>query len=161
MTPELHRPVAVDRIGPRGLDVTVEANAAECAALAGRLGLPAVRWLTCTFRVTWSPGGGLGATGHLRAEVVQVCVVSLDEFVAGVEEHFRLRFVPVGQEQSEIDPQDAEDEISYEGGLLDLGEAAAEQLALALDPFPRRPGAEMPEIEPDLAPHPFDRLRRN
>jgi hypothetical protein len=25
-----------------------------------------------------------------------------------------------------------------------LGEAAAEQLALALDPFPRKPGAEMP-----------------
>ena len=34
MIPELHRPIAIERIGPAGLDVTVEASAAECAALA-------------------------------------------------------------------------------------------------------------------------------
>ena len=28
--------------------------------------------------------------------------------------------------------------------MLDLGEAASEQLALALDPFPRKPGAALP-----------------
>ncbi len=41
MTPELHRPVAVERVGPNGLDVTVEAGAEECARLARRLNLPA------------------------------------------------------------------------------------------------------------------------
>ena len=30
----------------------------------------------------------------------------------------------------------------YDGGAIDLGEAAAETMALALDPFPRGPGAE-------------------
>ena len=29
--------------------------------------------------------------------------------------------------------------------MIDLGEAAAEQLGLALDPYPRMPGVEMPD----------------
>ena len=33
------------------------------------------------------------------------------------------------------------DTVFYTGGAIDLGEAAAETLALALDPFPRSPGA--------------------
>jgi len=39
MTPEFHRPLSLDRIGPKGLDVTVEATPAECAALAVRMNL--------------------------------------------------------------------------------------------------------------------------
>ena len=37
---------------------------------------------------------------------------------------------------------------------LDLGEAAAEQLALALDPYPRAPDAVLPDIpdEPEVLP---------
>jgi uncharacterized protein YutE (UPF0331/DUF86 family) len=33
------------------------------------------------------------------------------------------------------------DTVFYSGGAIDLGEAAAETLALALDPFPRSPAA--------------------
>ena len=32
--------------------------------------------------------------------------------------------------------------VPYDGGAIDLGETAAETMALALDPFPRGPGAE-------------------
>ena len=74
----------------------------------------------------------------------QTCVVSLDPFDADVVETFTIRFVPRGTEQEELDP-DSDDEVTYQGGLLDLGEAASEQLALALDPFPRIPGIELPE----------------
>ena len=41
MIPELHRPIAIERVGPSGLDVMVEASAAECAALARRMDVPA------------------------------------------------------------------------------------------------------------------------
>ncbi len=161
MTPELNRPVAIDRIGPRGLDVTVVANAAECAALAERMGIPAVQSLSCRFHVARVAADKFAAAGHLRARVVQTCVISLEEFAADVEERFRLRFVPVGQETDEIDPADPEDEVAYAAGMLDLGEAAAEQLSLALDPYPRQPGSSLPEGEPDAIPHPFDVLRRH
>ena len=157
MTPELHRPVPVERVGAAGLDVTVEANAAECAALARRMNLPDVLSLTCRFHLERDTVDSLIATGHLIAEIMQTCVVSLDDFTATVDERFTVRCVPDGEESDDADPE-APDEITYVDGVLDLGEAAAEQLALALDPYPRAPGAELPEIEAEPEAHPFDVL---
>lgn len=154
MTPELHRPVAIDRIGPAGLDVMVEASAAECAALARRMAVPSILSLMCNFRIERDSAATLLAHGHLLARVVQVCVVSLEEFAATVEERFAVRFVPQGEESDDDDPESI-DEIVYEGGGIDLGEAAAEQLGLALDPYPRAPGAELPEFEDGGEDHQF------
>lgn len=155
--PELHRPVALDRIGPRGLAVTLDATAAECAALAVRLGIPAVASFRCSFTLTEAGGGAVDARGHLQAGVVQTCVISLDEFEAEVDEIFSVRFVPEGTEEDGSDPE-SEDEIPYSGAVLDLGEAAAEELALALDPYPRKPDAELPTTEGGEPAHPFARL---
>jgi uncharacterized metal-binding protein YceD (DUF177 family) len=162
VTPELHCLIPVDRIGTPGVDIVVEANAAECAALARRMGIPDVQALVCRFRVTRSRADRFAATGHLSARVVRTCVISLEDFDAAVDEHFRLRFVPAGEETDAIDPEDPVDEIAYRDGVLDLGEAAAEQLGLALDPYPRRPGATLPEHDAELPPPlPFDALRRH
>ena len=141
---ELHRPVLVRRVGPEGLSIDVEASAAECAALAERMRVPRILALSCRFELRPGGRGTVEAAGRLRARVVQVCVVSLDEFEATVTEDFAVRFVPEGQESDDDDPE-AVDESPYRGDAIDLGEAAAEQLALALDPYPRKPGAELPE----------------
>ena len=89
--------------------------------------------------------------------MLRTCVVSLDEFEAGVDEKFRLRFVPAGAESDDPDPE-SEDEVPYTGDFLDLGEAAVEQLALALDPYPRKPDAELPAAETEPPEHPFAAL---
>jgi uncharacterized metal-binding protein YceD (DUF177 family) len=159
MIPEFHRPLALDRIGPRGLDLTVEANRAECSALAVRMNLPAVLAVSCAFHLIRESRDIVLARGVLRARVTQVCVISLEEFDADVAEIFQIRFVPSGEEADDIDPE-SDDEIPFEGNLIDLGEAAAEQLGLALDPYPRMPGVEMPEVDEDPEPHPFAALRR-
>jgi uncharacterized metal-binding protein YceD (DUF177 family) len=159
MTPELHRPVPADRVGATGLEVVVEASATECAALARRMQLPDVLALRCTFRLVRLTAACVMAEGRLLAKVVQTCVVSLDDFTAEIDEPFRVRFVPAGEESDDPDPA-ADDEIGYTNGMLDLGEAAAEQLALALDPYPRAPGATLPEIETEAGEHPFAALRR-
>jgi uncharacterized metal-binding protein YceD (DUF177 family) len=144
MTPEFHRPAPAERVGEAGFEQRVEADAAERAALARRLGVPALAALACRFRLTRAAGGAPGvivAEGHLEAQVTRVCVVSLDEFEVAVEEKFRVRFAPAGLESDQFD-LDADDEIPYRSGTIDLGEAAAEQLSLALDPYPRKPDAE-------------------
>jgi uncharacterized metal-binding protein YceD (DUF177 family) len=157
MTPELSRPVVVDRIPAAGLDQRVEATAAECAAIAARLRLPGVAALACTFRLV--PGSGMiRAEGRLTASVTRTCVVTLDDFAQEVAEAFALRFVPAGTESDE-DPE-SEDEIPYEAGVIDLGEAAVEQLALALDPYPRKPGAALPDLEEAEDDNPFAALAR-
>jgi uncharacterized metal-binding protein YceD (DUF177 family) len=155
----LHRPVVVDRVGPGGLDVDIRADAAECAALAVRMAIPAVISLACRFRLAPEPGRAVVAEGHLQAQVVRVCVVTLEEFETPTEERFRLRFVPSGRESEDEDPE-SDDELPYEGGSIDLGEAAAEQLALALDPYPRMPGAELPGEAEEPLESPFAALER-
>ncbi|MFZ0019514.1 MAG: YceD family protein [Acetobacteraceae bacterium] len=157
MIPELHRPIAVERVGPGGLDITVEATVAECAALAERMGLPAVLALTCTFHLDREAAGTLLARGHLVARLMQTCVVSLDDFVNAVEERFAVRCVPDGGETDAPDPESL-DEITFVDGTLDLGEAAAEQLALALDPYPRAPDAALPDMPADPEAQPFAAL---
>jgi uncharacterized metal-binding protein YceD (DUF177 family) len=154
---EFHRPVALDRITTHGLDLTLEANDAECAALAGRMKLPAVHALTCEFHLIHESRDVVLARGYLRARVTHTCVVSLEDFETDVEEGFQVRFVPSGEEADDIDPE-SDDEIPFEGNQIDLGEAAAEQLGLALDPYPRMPGAELPDAEVGVEPHPFARL---
>ncbi len=143
--PEMSRLYPVTRIGA-GADFTVEAKAEECRALARRMGVEAILSLGCRFDLRRPVGDAVAASGALRARVRQVCVVSLEVFEAEVRENFSLRFVPEGRESDELDLE-SDDEVTYSGGVLDLGEAAAEQLALALDPFPRKPGAEMADFE--------------
>jgi len=153
-TSEFHRPVTLDRIGTQGLDLTLEASAAECIALGIRMKLPALHAVVCVFHLIREGRDVVAARGHLRARITQTCIVSLEEFETSVEEIFQVRFVPSGEESDDIDPE-AEDEIPYDGNRIDLGEAAAEQLGLALDPYPRMPGAELPEAEADFELHPF------
>lgn len=158
---ELHRPSATDRISAQGLDVEIVANADECAAIAARLGIPAVHALRCNFSLRRSlmrrnlggQDGVIVAEGRMRAELVRECVVSLDPFPVRVDEKFRILFVPAGTESEDDDP-DSDDEIPYDGAAIDLGEAAVEQLALTLDPYPHKPGATLPDAasDPDLGP---------
>ncbi len=159
--PEFSRPFAVSAVGAHGAEVVVEASAAERAALASRFGLPAIEALSCRFRLSAATGGCLPAECRLQARIVQDCVISLEPFETALDEAFRVRFVPEARLSDDPDPQ-SEDEIAIVGGVIDLGEAAAEQLALGLDPYPRQPGVALAGQD-DAAPSgpsgPFAALR--
>jgi uncharacterized metal-binding protein YceD (DUF177 family) len=157
MMPELQRPVRVARIGSDGFDVLVEPTEPERVALAARMQIPAVEAMTCRFHVRREGYLVVVAEGWLQARVMQTCIVSAEDFETTVEERFRIRFVPAGEESDDPDP-DSDDELPYEGDSVDVGEAAAEQLALALDPYPRMPDAVLPEIETEDDTNPFAAL---
>ncbi len=153
----MERPVAIDRIGSAGLEMVVEARPDELEAVAARLLLPAVARLRCEFRLKRLEDSVVEAFGTLEASVTQVCVVTLDEFPQAIRETFMVRFVPDGTESDDDDP-DSPDELPYPAGAIDLGEAAIQQLALALDPYPRTPGLPDPAEEQAETPHPFAAL---
>ena len=155
--PELPRPLSLDRVGGQGVSVAVEARAEELGAIAARLLIPAVLGLRCEYRVRRGEVGLVVAEGALRAQVVQDCVVSLEPFTQEVAEDFVVHFVPEGTEDEEPLP-DSIDQVPYRGAVIDLGEATVEQLALALDPYPRAPGADLPAEAVDELPHPFGAL---
>lgn len=149
MTPEFSRPIALAEVPAGGLALRLEASAEERAALRRRFGLPGLFALTADLRLTPAPGGCIAVSGILRAEVEQECVVSLAPLRAVIEEPVAWRLLPEGMPPSdgEADP----DDIESPRGVADLGEALAQQLSLALDPYPRAPGASLPE-DPGAGP---------
>ncbi len=143
-TPEVSRLQRADAVGKGGLAVEIVATPAECAAVARRLGIPALRSLVGKFQLQALEGEAISATGTFSARLVRECVVSLETFETTQREAFSLRFVPEGRETADPDPE-SDDEIPFSGGVIDLGEALVEQVALDLDPFPRKAGAVLPE----------------
>ncbi len=144
----------------------VVADEAARAALAALYGLQGIALLRGTFVLRHEQSGVIGATLEMQARVTQNCVVTLEPFEARIEERNALRFVPArnvpeGEEEEELDPETLEgpDEIPYINDVIDLGAALAEQLALALDPYPRKPGAELPEEYRGEQENPFAALK--
>ncbi len=141
--PEFSRIERIDTIGAGARSITITATEAERAALAVRFGPIAVDRLEATFAVQ-RDASGIIARGRVEATVVQACSVTDDPLPGTVSEAVALRFVTereaAAEEEVELDT-DALDTMAYDGNGVDLGEAAAATMALALDPFPRGPNA--------------------
>jgi uncharacterized metal-binding protein YceD (DUF177 family) len=121
----------------------ISASTEECAALAKRFDLVAVRQLTA--RITLTPDGKtVRASGVLDADVVQSCAVSAEDLEVGAHEPVELQFVPAAQDlpaEMELEPEML-DQIEMDGTRFDLGEALAQTLGLAIDPYLEGPNAE-------------------
>ncbi|AQR74479.1 DUF177 domain-containing protein [Sphingomonas sp. LM7] len=144
MTPEFPRLHRLDQIGVGETRVDIEASAEERAALARRFDIVGIDRLTARFTLR-SDAIGILATGHLSAAVTQTCGVTGDLLPADIDENFAIRFLSEPRQDETHDEVELAEEdldtVFYTGSALDLGEAAAETLALALDPFPRSPRA--------------------
>ncbi|MCX7285235.1 MAG: YceD family protein [Novosphingobium sp.] len=121
--------------------------------LAGRFGITAIDSMRAQLHLSVD-GQEIEAKGHLDAEIVQMCAVSGEDFPVTISEPIALRFVPPAAphapgEEIEITADDC-DEIEYEGTSFDLGEAVAQSLALAIDPFAEGPNAEKARAEHQL-----------
>lgn len=151
ITPEFSRPVLVDVISTKGISMDIEANAAECAALAERFAVIAVRDLVASAQLKAIDGGTLfRVDGRLTAHVRQACVVTLEPLEQIIDETFTMTFGSEPESDSmelDLSLDDADPPEAIIDGIIDLGEVVAEHLALAIDPFPRKPGAALPEIE--------------
>jgi uncharacterized metal-binding protein YceD (DUF177 family) len=126
--------------------VVIEATAAECAALAARFALGAVESLRAEIALEPKPRA-IRATGRLLARIMQPCAVSGEDFPVTIDEPVDLRFVEENQrpatpdEELELEADDC-DEIEYAGDMFDLGEAVAQTLGLAIDPYAEGPEAD-------------------
>ena len=143
MTPEFSRPQRLDTIGASERAVRVEADADERRRLAGRFGLVGIDALAGDFTLR-AEAAGVRARGRVTAAVTQACSITGAPLAATVDEPVALLFVEGtagGEDEIELN-EDAIDTVFHDGQAIDLGETAAETMALALDPFPRGPGAD-------------------
>ena len=135
----------VDRRHLTVAPMVLHADEAQRAALAARFGIVAVDRLDATVSLV-ADGEAVNASGTLEADIVQACAVSGEDLPVSIRENLAFRFVPdrgPGNPDEEIELESEElDEIPYTGTAFDLGEAIAESLALAIDPYATGPDAD-------------------
>jgi uncharacterized metal-binding protein YceD (DUF177 family) len=140
--------IETQNLDDAGIEVAFSADASDRAALARRLGILALDRFDVAARLRRRDDGSIAVAGTLRAQVVQACVVTLDPIESAIEETFEMRYVPgLNQEaRREVEVEPGDDDIEpFDGTSVDLGATAAEYLALAIDPYPRKLGAEFAE----------------
>lgn len=132
--------------------LVLESGPEERAALAERFGIVAIAAMRGEVQCV-RDGAVVNAHGRLTARITQTCAISGEDIEATIDEVLYLRFVPAtplvatAEDEIEIELEleldaAALDEIAYEGTAFDLGEALAQSLALAIDPFATGPAAD-------------------
>jgi uncharacterized metal-binding protein YceD (DUF177 family) len=129
------RSVVVEPWPSGGIELTLEATPAERRMLAARFDLVAVERLVGHASLD-RIGEVVRLRGRLEAQVIQSCVISLEEVRSTLDEAFECRFTRPGARIPDDLAWDQDIE-PLEGTELDIGEIFAQQLALALDPYPR------------------------
>ncbi len=148
---EFTRIVPLDKVcgGLRGGHLT--AGPADLVAIAERVGLLALRDFVVTYDILPQRGGRVfRLEGHLTAQVVQACVVTLDPVDSELEAGFGQDYVLAGtqdlsqtavEEDLALDPFGPETPEVLSPNGLDVGDLAVQTLILALDPYPHGAGA--------------------
>ena len=163
-------PITVAQIPDTGLHREIEADPAARAAMAEVAGLREVLAASASLDITPRGGGRLHVGGHVRARIGQTCVITLDPIENDINEPIDLIFAPPEQipELADLVDEAAASDVEIpdppepiENGAIDLGRIATDALFLAIDPYPRRPGAvyEPPVAAADPDDHPFAALK--
>jgi uncharacterized metal-binding protein YceD (DUF177 family) len=163
------------RLGNAGDDVRFAAGEGERAGIAKWSGIPSVERLEVRARIKKLEANRFGLTFDLEAEVTQSCVVTLEPVPAQIRRSFGRELVFVGRrDQADkgdkgpeskaalIDPEEAEEGPEEITSLhFDLAAPALEEFALALDPYPRRPGVQFAPQSGETTPsnNPFAVLK--
>jgi len=147
-TSVLSRPVSVSEFPAAAIEIV--AGEAERAALAAAYDLVSVKSLSASVTVAPAPEGGIAVDGRVVADFVQTCVVSLVPVDQHIDETFSVRFVrdaaklPTPGAEIVVDPKAPDPPELLDGPTVDVGELAEEYFVLAIDPYPRAPGAMLP-----------------
>lgn len=143
--------VHVARLPQKGLPVVIEAAEPQRKALAAVHGLLSVEGYRAEMLVTAWKRNGVKISGRVVADITQSCVVTLEPVAAHIDEAVEGVFLPQDSKLARLDQDgemllDAEGPDSPEvftGDTIDAGALAEELFGLALDPYPRRPGAAL------------------
>jgi len=146
--------------GPIDLNLCAAAEARE--RIAAELGLEAITSLTAELTVRpWRDGAQI--SGWVRAQVTRICGVSLDPYDEAISDEVSLRIVPPGSPNATrpaageltVDPLAEDPPEEAMGAAVELSDLIVEHLVLALDPFPKKPGAVFESPPASLEDSPF------
>ncbi len=176
ITPEFSRIINIEEQVGKKNKIEIEATEKECAALAKRFELIAINNLQANLTITTAGNGEVTLRGPMHADIVQRCVATLEPVPEIVDDEVEVLFSPhVSEDDLPSDPDELDDLSEEElmalldqpeplvDGKIDVGEVVSQFLAVAMNPYPRKDGAELPEVitagdEEEERPNPFAKL---
>jgi len=148
MTPEFSYEIDLNSLPHGGKSISLSASKDVCAKVAARLDAHSLEKLEGEAFLA-ATRTEITLTGVLRASLTRECVASLEPMTENIEEAFDIAFLRLSDDQDPEAPANGEIRDNGEeppeihaGDNFDLGEFLVQQLSLAMDPFPRKPGAE-------------------
>jgi uncharacterized metal-binding protein YceD (DUF177 family) len=124
---------------------SIAANAEQRTALAKRFSLRSIQSLNASFALR-PQAEKISFSGTISSNLIQICAISGQDLPIQLNEKFDIAFIhqiaPTLEEQEiELTADDC-DVVDFDGQQIDLGEAIAQTLFLALDPYARAPNAQ-------------------
>ena len=166
--------VKVGHVSANPVTVKVSADIQERKGLAALWSVLEVKELRAELQIARWKRDGLRIKGTVNATIVQACVVTLEPVESDIEEELDQLFVPEDSKLAKrvldpsgemvLDPDGPDLPETFVGDTIDAGDIVAEFAALAIDPYPRKPGAEFRDHiestdDTDKKPSPFAVLK--
>lgn len=142
-TPEFSHIVELDALPRGGRAFKLEASDTERKAVAKRLGALAVDHFAGEIWIKASKDRFF-VEGKVVAALRRECVATLAEMQEQIDDAFDIEFTRVAEPAT----PDDDDAVLLEGPefhgdpAIDIGEILVQQLSLAMNPFPRKDGAQ-------------------
>lgn len=143
----------VARLPQKGLPVVIDADAGQRAALASEHDLLSVESYRADLLVTPWKRNGVKVSGRVEADITQACIVTLEPVEAHVDEAVDALLLPeqskLGRQGFEgggeilLDAEGPDSPETFSGDTIDVGALAEQFFGLAIDPYPRKPGASL------------------
>jgi uncharacterized metal-binding protein YceD (DUF177 family) len=160
-------PFDLGTVRDRVVEVPLEPRPAERGKIAHWLGIETIDSLKAVIQLSRSGADEYAYRGHFEADVVQACVITLAPVPSHLSGEISRQFkvlprASTRRRKSAVEPSAAiptiidlaaADEDSPElldQPVLDLAGPLLEELSLALDPYPKAPGAAF-EVPPEPA----------
>ena len=147
----------VERLGREPMSFDIRATEEECDALAAALDILGVSDVIASGSLMREGANGLVAvSGRISAMAVQACVVTLDPVEQAIDEEFTVFYtfdpqdITVEETEKVVGLDEPDPPTLITGGRIDLAEVIQEQIALALDPYPRRDDLPEAPVEAEL-----------
>jgi uncharacterized metal-binding protein YceD (DUF177 family) len=169
-TPPLEQFYDLNRLSNAGGEMDVVANPEQLAGLAEWFDVESIEKFSARIFLRKLGSDRYRYNAVLTCDLTQQSVVTLEPVKTRIEEEFsreyhvrpRVRGIHAGEE--DLSPAAADDDLPEElvSPNLDLAGPLLEELSLALDPYPRRPGEDFdpPADDAPERPNPFAVLKR-
>ena len=158
LAPEWSHIIQADDIGSTPEKVEISPQDDEVTPLCQRLGIEGIKSLTAKVALSRNSGNRVvHVKGALSGELLQNCVITLEELTVPVNEEFEAWFADPdaavsftkerqkmlaskkGEDLPILDEEDDPEPIV--DGVIDVGEVVTQFLSLAISPYPQADGA--------------------